>query len=94
MACESDEPAELALFGETGARAVVSVPASSLARVLALAAQYGVARARDRSRHARRSSSSRHNGATVVRDSSASLRAIWAGAIERAVLGERASEQP
>ena len=37
-----NEPAEIALFGERGARAVVSVPESSLARVQDLAAQWGL----------------------------------------------------
>jgi phosphoribosylformylglycinamidine synthase II len=36
------EPAESALFGERGARAVVSASPASLARVTAIAAQYGV----------------------------------------------------
>jgi phosphoribosylformylglycinamidine synthase subunit PurL len=38
----SDEPAESALFGERGARAVVSLAAASLARVTAIAAQYDI----------------------------------------------------
>ena len=37
-------------------------------------------------RHPRRRSSIAYNGATVIRDSSASLRATWAGAIEQAAL--------
>ena len=36
-------PAEYALFGERGARAVVSAAPSSIARVLEIARQYGVA---------------------------------------------------
>jgi phosphoribosylformylglycinamidine synthase II len=38
----SQEPAEFALFGEGGARAVVSTSSASLARATAIAAQYGV----------------------------------------------------
>jgi phosphoribosylformylglycinamidine synthase subunit PurL len=37
-----DGPAETALFGERGGRVVVSVAPPSLARVTAIAAQYGV----------------------------------------------------
>jgi phosphoribosylformylglycinamidine synthase subunit PurL len=91
-ALQSEDPPELALFAETGARAVVSVPQASLARLLTLAAQYkiaafvigGVARG-----HFQIS----HNGATVVRDHCASLHEIWSGAIEHAILGEHASKQ-
>ncbi len=36
------EPAEFALFGERGARAVVSAPADSVARISAIAAQWNV----------------------------------------------------
>jgi len=34
-----------------------------------------------------------HNGVTLVRGHSASLREIWSGAIEHAILGEHASKQ-
>ena len=86
-------PAEIALFGERGARAVVSVQESSLARVQDLAAQWKLG-ARVIGRVTRGAFQFRYNGATVIRDSSAPLRAIWAGAIESAVLGERAAKQP
>jgi phosphoribosylformylglycinamidine synthase II len=42
MATEANEPVEYALFGERGARAVVSVEPGLLARVNSIAAQYGV----------------------------------------------------
>jgi phosphoribosylformylglycinamidine synthase II len=93
VACESEEPAEIALFGERGARAVVSVQESSLARVQDLAAQWSLG-ARVIGRVTRGAFQFRYNGATVIRDSSASLRAIWAGAIEAAVLGERPAKHP
>ncbi len=41
-AAAADKAAEIALFGERGARAVVSLPAASLARLEAIAAQCGV----------------------------------------------------
>jgi phosphoribosylformylglycinamidine synthase subunit PurL len=91
-AWQSDLPAELALFAETGARAVVSLPQPSLARLLVLAAQYNIA-AFVIGRVTRGQFQLSLNGATVVRDHSASLREIWSGAIERAVLGEHASKQ-
>src|SRR5437588_6689354 len=91
VALQSDEPAELALFAETGARAVVSVPHASLARLLTLAAQYKIA-AFVIGRVTRGRFQFSYNGATVVRDHSASLREIWSGAIEHAILGEHASE--
>ncbi len=85
----SDEPGEMALFAETGARAVVSLPQASLARLLALAARYEVA-ALVIGRVTRGQFQLSLNGATVVRDHSAALREIWSGAIERALLGEHA----
>jgi phosphoribosylformylglycinamidine synthase II len=88
----SDEPAELALFAETGARAVVSLSQASLARLLTLAAQYNIA-AFVIGRVTRGEFQLSHNGVTVVRGHSASLREIWSGAIEHAILGEHASKQ-
>jgi phosphoribosylformylglycinamidine synthase len=91
-AWRSDEPAELALFAETGARAVVSLSQASLARLLTLAAQYNIA-AFVIGRVTRGEFQLSHNGVTLVRDHSASLREIWSGAIEHAILGEHASKQ-
>ena len=84
----SDAPAELALFGERGARAIVSVSRADLARVQRLAAQWGVA-AQVIGKVTRGPFRLIFNGASALSDNPASLRAIWAGAIERAVL-ERA----
>ena len=85
-------PAELALFGEAGARAIVSTPQASLAPLQAIAAKWGVA-AQVIGRVTRGPFQFRYNGAPAVSDSPASLRTIWAGALERAVLG-RVSEKP
>ena len=85
------EPAELSLFGETGARAIVSLSQPSLARLLTLAAKYNIA-ALVIGRVTRGRFQISLNGATVVRGESASLRDIWSGAIERAILGEQASK--
>jgi phosphoribosylformylglycinamidine synthase subunit PurL len=90
---EGDVAPEIALFGESGARAVVTTPQSSLARLAAVAAQYKIA-AHGIGRVTRGHLQFTYNGAAVVRDLSATLRAIWSGAIERAVLGEHVSELP
>jgi phosphoribosylformylglycinamidine synthase subunit PurL len=90
-AWQTGEPAEVTLFSETGARAVVSLSQGSLARLLTLAAQYKIAvLVIGRVTHGQFQLSL--NGAEVVRDHSASLREIWSGAIEHAVLGDQASK--
>jgi phosphoribosylformylglycinamidine synthase len=91
-AWHSDAPAELALFAETGARAVVSLSQASLARLLTLAAKYSIA-ALVMGRVTRGQFQLSLNGATVVRDHPASLRKTWSGAIKDAILGEQASKQ-
>ena len=88
IALEGALPAELALFGETGARAVVSTPETLLARLHAIAAQYGVV-ARVIGRVTRGDFRLSYNGATVIRDSPATLRAAWNRAIEHDLFGER-----
>jgi phosphoribosylformylglycinamidine synthase II len=84
-------PAELALFAEQGARAIVSAPQAKLALLQQVAAQWGVA-AQVIGKVTRGPFQLSFNGSSVLSDSPASLRAIWAGAIERAVLG-RAAEK-
>jgi phosphoribosylformylglycinamidine synthase len=84
--------AELALFSEQGARAIVSTPQTKLAPLLQVAAQWGVT-AQVIGKVTRGPFQLSFNGVSVLSDSPASLRAIWAGAIERAVLG-RAPEKP
>lgn len=93
VSLEGPEPAELALFGERGARAIVTTPETSLARVRDIAAQWGVG-VRVIGRVTRGPFEVHCNGAVVIRDSSGPLRAIWAGAIERVLLGEPAAKQP
>ena len=87
VSTEGADPAELALFGEAGARAVVTAPESLLAQVRAHAAKYGVA-ARVIGRVTRAPFHVRYNGVTVIRDASTALRAIWAGALERVLAGQ------
>jgi len=82
-------PAEVALFGERGARAVVSVLPESLARVRSIAAQYHVG-AHEIGTVTRGEFRIQYNGQTIVsaatRPANAeALRSIWAGALERAL---------
>ena len=86
------EPAEVALFGERGARAVVSLSRDSLARLEAIARQYGV-RARALGTVTHGEFRIQYNGRTVVNSSADVLRDAWAGALERALRGQRPRNQ-
>jgi phosphoribosylformylglycinamidine synthase len=78
----SKEPDEAALFGERGARVVVSVTSPNLARVRSLAAQYGVA-ALEVGRVSRGDFRIELNGRVVVSADVPPLADAWSGAIER-----------
>jgi phosphoribosylformylglycinamidine (FGAM) synthase-like enzyme len=79
----SHERAESALFGERGARAVVSVARSSIARVLAIARQYSVA-AQEVGQVTRGGEFRiEWDGQSVIRDRVAALRDAWANSIEK-----------
>ncbi|HEV2299160.1 MAG TPA: phosphoribosylformylglycinamidine synthase subunit PurL [Candidatus Acidoferrales bacterium] len=88
IAIESEHPAEFALFGETGARAIVTARPSSLARVLQIAAQYKVS-ARPigtvTDKVTRGDLSIQLNGQSRIRGAVDSLRQIWAGSLEHAL---------
>jgi len=76
-------PAEVAAFGERGARAVVSVKPSSLARVLDTARHYGVA-AREIGKVIRGDAFRiEHKGRAVIESSVETLRDAWAHSLER-----------
>jgi phosphoribosylformylglycinamidine synthase II len=78
-----DTPAELALFGERGARAIVSVSPDSLAAVLAIARQYNVA-AREIGKVIRGDAFRiEHKGRAVIEAPVESLRDAWAHSLER-----------
>jgi phosphoribosylformylglycinamidine synthase len=80
---DGQEPAEAALFGERGARAVVSIKPSSLARVLDTARQYAVG-AREIGKVSPGSTFRiEYNGRAVIDSSVDSLRDIWAHSLER-----------
>jgi phosphoribosylformylglycinamidine synthase II len=80
---ESDEPAEAVLFGERGARAVVSAAPASLAHVLESARQYGVAASEiGRVTHGGEFRIELQ-GKAVVQASSESLRDAWLNGLTR-----------
>jgi phosphoribosylformylglycinamidine (FGAM) synthase-like enzyme len=76
-------PAELALFGERGARAIVSVAPAKLAAVLAIARQCGVA-AREIGKVTRDDAFRIElKGRAVIESPVDSLRDTWANSLER-----------
>jgi len=77
-------PAEAALFGERGARALVSVEDSRLARVSELAAQYGVASC-VLGRVGRGDWQLAYNGRETIHAPVARLEERWSNALERAL---------
>jgi phosphoribosylformylglycinamidine synthase subunit PurL len=78
------EPAEVTLFGERGARAVVSLSAASLARLNAVAAQYGVAANRIGT-VTRSEFRIQLNGTPVIRGDVRSFRKAWSESLAAAV---------
>ena len=77
-------PAEVALFGERGARAVVSLSAASLARLNTVAAQYGVAANRIGT-VTRSEFRIQFNGTPVIRGDVSSFRKAWSQSLAAAV---------
>ncbi len=86
VALTSKEPDEAALFGERGARAIVSVTSANLARVRSLAAQYEVA-VIEIGRVTRGDFRIELNGRVVVSADVPSLADAWRNSIEAAVTG-------
>jgi phosphoribosylformylglycinamidine synthase len=78
------EPSEVALFGERGARAVVSLSAASLARLNAVAAQYGVAANRIGT-VTRNEFRIQLNGTPAIRGDVSSFRKAWAESLAAAI---------
>ena len=83
-AAGADDSAEAALFGERGARAVVSVAPASLARVNEIAAQYKV-RAQRIGAVTRGEFRIQYQGAAVVKGSIESFRRVWSDALPKAI---------
>jgi len=86
VAIESEAPAEAALFGERGARAVVSCAPERLARVEAVARKCGVW-ARGIGRVTRGEFRIQMNGRTLIRARADSSRERWFGALAQALRG-------
>ena len=78
------ELAEVTLFGERGARAVVSLSAASLARLNAVAAQYGVAANRIGT-VTRSEFRIQFNGTPVIRGDVSSFRKAWSESLAAAI---------
>ena len=80
----ANEAAEFALFGERGARVVVSVASSSLASVRAVAAQYNV-NVQPIGTVSRGEFRIQYKGTPVIHGDIGSFRKIWAGRIGSAI---------
>ena len=87
VSLKSEHAAEFTLFAETGARAIVSTSPPSLARVLAIAAQYKV-EARQIGKVTRGEFCIQLNGQPGIRAAVDSLRQVWATALEHALGNE------
>jgi phosphoribosylformylglycinamidine synthase subunit PurL len=82
----AEEAGEVAMFGERGARAVVSVTPGSLARVSAIAAQYGVGVQR-LGNVTRGEFCIQYKGAGVIRGGVDSFRQTWAESLGKILEG-------
>jgi phosphoribosylformylglycinamidine synthase len=80
---EGTSPAEYALFGESGARAVVSVAPTSLAAVLETARQYGVTAQQIGKVIGSDAFRIEYKGSAVIDTSVAKLYDVWAHSLER-----------
>jgi phosphoribosylformylglycinamidine synthase subunit PurL len=83
-ATTTDEPAESALFGEHGARVVVTVPAASLARVNQIAAQYKVS-VQNIGTVARSEFRIQYTGSPVIQGSVDSFQQVWGESLQKAI---------
>ena len=81
---DSGEPAEPGLFGERGARAVVSLAAASLARVTAIAAQCNVTTQRIGT-VSRGPFRIQYRGKPVIHGDMNTFRRIWSGTLEKTI---------
>jgi len=79
---EGEEPVEAALFGERGARAILSAPPRALARIRALAAQYGL-KARELGPVTRGEFRIEYNSRAAIAAPSRVLRESWAQSLVR-----------
>jgi phosphoribosylformylglycinamidine synthase II len=82
---EADTPAESAVFGERGARAVVSVSPASLNAVLQMAQKYGINALPIGKVNADGIFRIELNGSAIIEESGDALRDIWGHSLERAL---------
>jgi phosphoribosylformylglycinamidine synthase II len=85
VSIETGSPAESAVFGERGARAVISVSPATLNAVLQMAQKYGVSAVRVGKVTADGIFSIEHNGSAIIEESVETLRDIWTHSLERAL---------
>jgi phosphoribosylformylglycinamidine synthase len=85
LTIEDRTPAESAIFGERGARAVVSVSPAALDTVLQTARNYGVNAVQIGEVTADGIFSIELNGSAIIEESVETLRDIWAHSLERAL---------
>jgi phosphoribosylformylglycinamidine synthase len=85
MTLEHDAPAESFLFGERGARAVISIAPAKLDGVLYLARQHGVAAKKIGHVTSDSIFSIQYNGSAIIEESVEALRDIWSHSLERAL---------
>jgi phosphoribosylformylglycinamidine synthase subunit PurL len=81
---ETGEAAEFALFGESGARAVVSLASASLAHATAIAAQYDI-KVRQVGSVTRGDFRIQYNGAPVIRGKADSFLRMWSESLGKAI---------
>jgi phosphoribosylformylglycinamidine synthase II len=85
-AITTDAPPEHALFGERGARCLLSVSPTKLAAVLATARQYNVGAQEIGKVHLGNALRIEYKGSAVVESPLDSLRGIWANSLERVLV--------
>ncbi len=85
---DSDAAAEFALFGERGARCVVSVAPAKLAALQGIARQYGVEASEIGQVTSGPSLSIEHKGRAVIDSPVEGLRDVWANSLERTLLAK------
>jgi hypothetical protein len=80
------EPAEAAIFGERGARAVVSISPTLLARIASVAAQYKITAQRIGT-VVRGEFRIQYNGSPIIRGDVNSFRKPWSRSLAQAIEG-------
>ncbi len=85
---DSDAAAEFELFGERGARCVVSVAPAKLAALQGIARQYGVEASEIGQVTSGPSLSIEHKGRAVIDSPVEGLRDVWANSLERTLLAK------